>query len=149
MVPCLVFSSVCSLEKHMKNSSDFINSKNAPIYLLCVSIIPVILVLYSERFGTYSQYGSGGAYSESELCGIVFPLCMMIFPIFIKGIRENFWSKRNLIITIIVLIINILLLSIYYANKEYYWSAWFSEPWTRSNCPPIRWDFWNIIGKSA
>lgn len=64
--------------------------------------------------------------------------------------RKECWNINTLIISFGILIISIALISVMYANKEYYSILWIEEGhWTRDNCPPIRWDFWNIIGKTA
>lgn len=114
-----------------------------------IAFITVIVNVISDRFGTYSQY-SGGRFSQMELLGIFIPLMILIFPIFTKKYREECWNINTVIISLSILIISIILISIMYANKNYYWSLWVeSGHWERSDCPPIRWDFWNIIGKRA
>lgn len=113
--------------------------------LSLVGLLCVILDVISEKFGTYPHYSSG-RYSQMEILGIIFPLAVLIVPIFAKKLRENMWTKKNIIISIFTLIISVLFISIIYANKEYYWSMWVeSGHWERNNCPPIIWDFWNII----
>lgn len=110
-----------------------------------VGLLCVILDVINEKFGTYPHYSSG-RYSHMEILGIIFPLVVLIIPIFAKKFRENMWTKKNIIISIFTLIISVLFISITYANKEYYWSIWVkSGHWERNNCPPIIWDFWNII----
>jgi len=114
-----------------------------------IGFICPVLDAIQERLGTYPHY-SGGRYSKSELLGITIPLILLILPIFIKGLRKEFWKPRNLVIGIFVLAVSILLISITYANKEYYRIMWIeNNQWERSESPRIIWDFWNIIGKSA
>lgn len=117
------------------------------MYIVALGIV-VFNVIF-EKFGTYPNYSSG-RYSRMEMLGICIPLMILIIPIFAKQYREKFWSKKNIIISFFVLVVSVVLITITYANKEYYWVLWFeSGHWDRNNCPPIRWDFWNIIGKST
>lgn len=114
-----------------------------------IAFITLIVNVISERMGTYPHY-SGGRFSQMELIGIFIPIMILITPIFAKKYRKECWNINTLIISFSVLIISIILISVMYTNKEYYWTLWFeSGHWTRDNCPPIRWDFWNIIGKTA
>lgn len=115
--------------------------------LMAIAIV-IVDTIY-ENFGTYPHY-SGGSYSMMELSAIALPLLILIVPIFNRKYREMCWNKKTLIITIGILVVSTLLITIMYANKNYYYTLWFKEGgWTRDNCPPIRWDFWNIIGKTA
>lgn len=119
------------------------------VQMCFIGLICVIFDVISEKFGTYPQYSSG-RYSHMEMLGIIFPLAILIIPFFVKKFRKNLWCKKNIIVSIFVLLISIILIIITYANKDYYWSLWFENGhWERDNCPPIRWDFWNIIGKRA
>ncbi len=114
-----------------------------------IAFITVIVNVISERFGTYPHY-SGGRFSRMEMVGIFIPLMILIVPFFAKKYRKECWNINTLIISFGILIISIALISVMYANKEYYSILWIEEGhWTRDNCPPIRWDFWNIIGKTA
>ncbi len=114
-----------------------------------IAIIAVIVDAISGKFGTYTYY-SGGRFSQMELIGIFIPLIILIIPIFVKKYREECWNTKTILISLCVLIISTILISIMYANKNYYRILWIEQGhWTRDNCPPIRWDFWNIIGKSA
>lgn len=115
----------------------------------CIAVITVVGKLIFQRVGTYANY-YGGRYSKMELFAIALPLLILIVPIFNRKYREVCWNKKTLIITIGILVVSALLITIMYANKNYYYTLWFKESgWTRDNCPPIRWDFWNIIGKTA
>lgn len=126
------------------------NSKNFPIMICAFSFALVLLDVCFEKFGTFPNYSSGGRYSNIEILGIILPLAILIIPIFAKKYRENYWTNINLVLLFVVLIINIFFIAVTYANKEYYWALWVENAtWERDNCPPIRWDFWNIIGKSA
>ncbi len=110
-----------------------------------IGLLCVILNVISEKFGTYPHYSSG-RYSHMEILGIIFPLAVLIIPLFYKKSRESLWTKKNIIISVLTLILSVLLITITYANKDYYWSLWVeSGHWERNNCPPIIWDFWNII----
>lgn len=110
-----------------------------------IGLLCVILNVISEKFGTYPHYSSG-RYSHMEILGIIFPLAVLIIPLFYKKSRESLWTKKNIIISVLTLILSVLLITITYANKDYYWSFWVeSGHWERNNCPPIIWDFWNII----
>lgn len=113
------------------------------------SLSLVLVYVFFERFGTYPHY-SGGRFDNMELFGVFLPLLVFVYPIFQEKYRENYWIKINVSVTIIILIINIFLLLVLYTNKEYYWKLWVeSATWERNECPPIRWDFWNIIGEYA
>lgn len=126
------------------------NSKNFPIMICAFSFALVLFDVCFEKFGTFPNYSNGGRYSNIEILGIILPLAILIIPIFAKKYRENYWTNINLVLLFVVLIINIFFIAVTYANKEYYWALWVeSATWERDNCPPIRWDFWNIIGKSA
>lgn len=114
-----------------------------------IAVITLVGKLIFQRVGTYADY-YGGRYSKMELFAIALPLLILIIPIFNRKYREMCWNKKTLIITIGILLASVLLITIMYANKNYYYTLWFKESgWTRDNCPPIRWDFWNIIGKTA
>lgn len=114
-----------------------------------IAIITVIVNVISKKFGTYTYY-SGGRYGSMEMLGILIPLMVLIVPVFVKKYREECWNVKAVLISLCVLIISVILISIMYANKNYYRILWIEEgPWTRSDSPQIRWDFWNIIGKSA
>ncbi len=126
------------------------NSKYLPVQICAISLLLVLFSTFLEKFGTFPFYNSGSRYSNIEILGILLPLAVLIIPVFFKKYRKNYWIKTNLILLFIVIIINTILIVITYANKDYYWLLWYeSGHWTRDNCPPIRWDFWNIIGKSA
>lgn len=115
----------------------------------CIAVITVVGKLIFQRVGTYANY-YGGTYSMMELSAIALPLLILIVPIFNRQYRETCWNKKTLIITIGILVVSTLLITITYANKDYYQILWIEQGhWTRDNCPPIRWDFWNIIGKTA
>ena len=115
----------------------------------CIAVITVVGKLIFQRVGTYANY-YGGTYSMMELSAIALPLLILIVPIFNRKYREMCWNKKTLIITIGILVVSTLLITITYANKDYYQILWIEQGhWTRDNCPPIRWDFWNIIGKTA
>lgn len=130
------------------------NSKELPFkisaFQICVIALGcVILDVITERFGTYPHYSSGG-FSHMEMVGVLFPSIALIVPIFEKKYRKNFWSKTNLIMLFTVLTVCLVLITITYANKDYYRFLWIeSNHWERDNCPPIRWDVWNIINKRA
>lgn len=125
------------------------NSKCVPTLICVFSLCLVLSYVFFERFGTYPNYG-GGRFDNTELFGIILPLLVLAYPIFQEKYRENYWTKTNIFLIIVILIINIYLLAVLYLNREYYWKLWVeSATWERNNCPPIRWDFWNIIGKSA
>lgn len=114
-----------------------------------IAVACVLVNIISEKFGTYPSY-SGGRFSQIEMAGVVIPLLILIIPIFAKNSRKKLWSTKNIVMTVIILIVNILLIMVMYTNKDYYQILWVEEGhWTRDNCPPIRWDIWNIIGKSA
>jgi len=129
----------------MKESNDFSFKFSVP-QMCIIAFLCVIVHVISDRFGTYSHYVSGGARTHMEGLGIFIPLMVLIIPIFVKKFRGNIWNKKNLIMLFSVLVISIVLLTITYANKEYYWELWYeSGHWDRDNCPPIRWDIWNIL----
>lgn len=114
-----------------------------------IALFCVVINVVSERFGTYPTYSSG-RFSHMEMIGIIIPLITLIIPVFEKKYRQNFWSLKNIITAIVVLLVSILLIMVMYVNKDYYRIQWIEVGhWTRDECPPIRWDFWNIIGKSA
>lgn len=132
----------------MKNPNEYPFKVSAE-YMNFIAMITVMVNVISEKFGTYPSYSSGGRYSRMEIMGIFVPLMILILPIFIKKWREKLWTANTIIISFITLIISTILIMIMYANKEYYWQLWFeSGHWDRNNCPPIRWDFWNIIGET-
>ena len=115
----------------------------------CIAVITVVGKLIFQRVGTYANY-YGGRYSMMELSDIALNLLILIVQIFNRKYREMCWNKKTLMLTIGILLASVLLITIMYANKNYYYTLWFKEGgWTRENCPPIRWDFWNIIGKTA
>ena len=114
-----------------------------------IAFITVVVNVISERLGTYPSY-SGGRFSQMEMIGIFIPIMILITPLFVKKYRKECWNINALIITSGVMIISLLLITVMYANKNFYRILWIEEGhWTRDNCPPIRWDFWNIIGKST
>lgn len=129
----------------MKNENSSI--KTSPIGLHLLTIFFVASSMIMERFGTYPNYSNHyGKFAYSELFGIVIPIAIFILPAFVKACREKYWSKGNLIITSIMLILSIFCVLVMYSNKIYYLGLWQeSGHWTRDNCPPIRWDFWNIV----
>lgn len=131
----------------MKNTNESPFKVSTELLNLTALVLVVVNVI-SERVGTYPSYGSG-RFSKSELLGIVIPLMILVIPIFAKNYRENLWGRKSIIISIVILIISIVLIVVMYANKDFYRVLWIESHWTRDNCPPIRWDFWNIIGKSA
>lgn len=125
------------------------NSKYVPVLMCMFSLCLVLSYAFFERFGTYPNY-SGGRFDNMELFGIFLPLLVIVYPIFQEKYRENYWTKMNVFMIVVVLIINVFLLAVLYINREYYYKLWIeSATWERNNCPPIRWDIWNIIGKSA
>ena len=62
-----------------------------------IGLLCVILNVISEKFGTYPHYSSG-RYSHMEILGIIFPLAVLIIPLFYKKSRESLWTKKNIII---------------------------------------------------
>lgn len=125
------------------------NSKCFPIQMCGASLLLVLFDVLFERMGTFPNYSSGARYSNIEILGILLPLIILIVPIFAEKYRKNYWIKINIIILVVVLFINTILIVVTYANKEYYWQLWFeSGHWDRQNCPPVRWDVWNIIQAS-
>lgn len=132
----------------MKNSNKY-PYKIPAGFMNLIAIVCVVVSVISERFGTYPSYSSG-RFSRMELVGIIIPLMILVVPIFVKSYRESIWNAKNIVLTLIILIISVLLITVMYCNKDFYRILWIEEGhWTRDNCPPIRWDFWNIIGKSA
>lgn len=126
------------------------NSNKTPYYIsvfgMClIGFAGVIVDIIKERFGTYPSYSSGASYSNMEVLGVLIPLVTLIIPIFAKKYRESLWSKKNISICLVTLIISAVLITITYANKDYYQSLWTEGHWERSDAPPIRWDVWNII----
>lgn len=115
--------------------------------LQLLAIITLILDLAFERFGTYPSYSSGQTrYSNSEFLGVAIPILIFVLPIFIKNLRANFWSKKNLVVSSLILILSLYFILVMYANKEYYKVEWIENGhWEWSNSPPIHWDFWNIL----
>ena len=115
----------------------------------CIAIITVVGKLIFQRVGTYANY-YGGTYSMMELSAIALPLLILIVPIFNRKYREMCWNKKTLIITIGILVVSTLLITIMYANKNYYYTLWFNAGgWSRENCPPIRRELWIIIGNTS
>lgn len=97
--------------------------------------------------GTFPNYRSG-RHSHNELLGIFMPLMVLIYPIFQKKYKKEFWNWKSLVLLFSTLIISTVLIVIMYANKEYYRIDWTeSGHWDWDHCPPIIWDVWNIIGK--
>lgn len=128
----------------LKRSKFKINTPNGPLILCGLGFIGVVLELFTQNFGTFPHYGSG-PFANPELTGVIFPVFALIIPLFFKKFRKNFWTKRNIAVITITLAVNIILIIVLYANKYYYWSYWVFEHWNRNNCPPIRWDIWNIL----
>lgn len=132
----------------MKNNKQ-IKFKLSFAQMCFVGFICPILDAIHERLGTYPHY-SGGRFGSNELLGITIPLLLLIIPIFVKGLREEFWKPKHIVLALVTLAVSAVLIAITYANKDYYRMLWIeSATWDRNNCPPIRWDIWNIIGKSA
>lgn len=129
----------------MKKENDVKKFSAESLQLLAIFFVAIGVIL--ERFGTYPSYSSGYTrYSNSECLGIAIPILIFILPIFIKSIRANFWSRKNLIVSLIILVLNLYFLLVLYANKEYYRIAWIENGhWAWSNSPPIHWDFWNLL----
>ncbi|MDE5984815.1 MAG: hypothetical protein K2H13_06155 [Eubacterium sp.] len=125
------------------------NSKYFPMQMCGASLLLVLFDVFFERMGTFPNYSSGGRYSNIEILGIFLPLIILIIPIFAEKYRKTYWTKLNIVMLVITLIITTILIVVTYANKEYYWKLWVeSGHWDRDNCPPIRWDVWNIIQPS-
>lgn len=129
----------------MKKENSFL--KTSPIGLQLLAIFFVASTMFVERFGTYPNCSTHyGGLAYSELFGVVIPIVIFILPVFVKECRKKYWSKTSLIVTSIILILSIFFVLVMYSNKMYYLGLWQkSGHWTRDNCPPVRWDFWNIV----
>lgn len=125
------------------------NSKYFPLQMCAVSLVLVLYNVLFERLGTFPHYSSGGGYGSLEKLGVLLPLMILIIPVFVEKYRKIYWTKLNIVMLVITLITTTVLILVTYANKEYYWQLWVeSGHWDRDNCPPIRWDVWNIIQPS-
>lgn len=132
----------------MKNDSKEIikNNKSFPILIGLFASLAVLIVAIGSRMGTYPYNSSWNIKSEgTEWISVIIPIVFIIIPIFFKSYRKNYWSKANIIATIVIVLINLLLLIITAANKHYYLPMWENASWAYGNSPPIRWDIWNII----
>lgn len=122
------------------------DSKKSAVQICGFSLLISLVYVVLNRFGTFPYFDFEGRRGNLALYALVLPLLVLIFPIFKETFRKSYWDSRILIFIFFTLIINILLLLIMYANKEYYWSDWVgSGNWARRDSPPIIWDFWNII----
>lgn len=119
-----------------------------PALACIVALFNVFKTIISQKFGTYPNYIFNPV--SGELIGVVIILTVLIIPLFLKAVRDDFWNKENLLLLLSTLLICVIVISVFYINREYYYTLWFNEgAWTRDNCPPIRWDIWNIVGKTA
>ena len=128
----------------MKRLQHEYNPGSIPFILCFLGLFGVFVGIISERMGTFPSY-SDGPFSAPELTGILYPALNLIVPIFAKKLRIYFWTRRNIVASLVVLVVSTILVTVFYANKDYYWQYWFLEPWNKDNCPPVRWDVWNII----
>lgn len=131
----------------MENNNEHLFKFSVPLANV-LALITVIVNVIFERVGTYPNYSSG-RYGQTEMIGILIPLMILVIPVFVKKYRQECWNKNILIMTVAVLIISLFLIIVMYLNKNYYHTLWLEAEWTRDNCPPIRWDFWNIADKTA
>lgn len=113
-----------------------------PIQISLLGMFGVIYGAISERMGTYPNY-QHGRFSHPELMGVIFPLAVLIIPIFVKALREEFWSKKSILLAVCVLVVGTIVVLIMSANRDIYWRDWYTEKWSYSESPKIIWDIWN------
>lgn len=99
--------------------------------------------IYKSNFG---RYVGGVSHPTAQLIPLIAPVLFLTFiPMSDRKIRKAFWNKSGIISIISVLLIILILFLIMKGNEVYYRDLWYKEQYTWDNCPPIRWDFWNIL----
>lgn len=86
--------------------------KDLPIILLFFSIFTSVLGTAVTDFGKNYRHTAAG---ESGVILIVF--FYLILPIFSKGLRKTFWTKKGILIMLISIIINLPFAIISIKNK--------------------------------
>lgn len=100
----MIFTEVINLKQY--------KDKNLPIILLFFSVFTSVLGTAVTDFGKNYRHTAAG---ESGVILIVFSF--LILPIFSKGLRKTFWTKKGILIMLISIIINLPFAIISIKNK--------------------------------
>lgn len=101
----MIFTEVINLKQY--------KDKDLPIILLFFSIFTSVLGTAVTDFGKNYRHTAAG---ESGLILIVF--FSLILPIFSKGLRKIFWTKKGILIMLVAIVINLpfAIISLYNRN---------------------------------
>lgn len=86
--------------------------KDLPIILLFFSVFSSVLGTAVTDFGKNYRHTAAG---ESGVILIIF--FSLILPIFSKGLRKTFWTKKGLLIMLVAIVINLPFAIISIKNK--------------------------------
>ena len=89
--------------KRLPHKDDIYNIK--PETITTAATIITLANVFSSNFGRKEYYGP----YDSIDGGIIMIVFVMIYPLFVKGFRKNFWSKKGLRTFIIALIVNVVI----------------------------------------
>lgn len=101
----MIFTEVINLKQY--------KDKDLPIILLFFSIFTSVLGTAVTDFGKNYRHTAAG---ESGVILIVF--FYLILPIFSKGLRKTFWTKKGILIMLVAIVINLpfAIISLYNRN---------------------------------
>ena len=121
------------------------NNKYLPLKISILSFLLALIDVLMSNFGRIVGSDSINSRVHKEFW-VLLPIVFLTFiPIVFKQYRKTCWTKCGIIFLVSVTIINLILYLIMEGNEVYYRDLWRKEHYTWSECPPIRWDFWNIL----
>lgn len=96
-------------------------SKYRPLQFCIVSVIVALIVMIENDFGK-SPVSISGRHAHDEVMSVLIPLFVMVAPVFIKKLRDTWWTKTNIILTCLFFIVNLTLVILMKINLYNYYT---------------------------
>ena len=123
----------------------FKDDKWLPLKISAMSFVLTISCVLISNFGRIVGGSSGIRHSSDNWLGVGLCAILLLSPIVLPEYRKISWTKLGIPTLVFTIIVCSILALIMEGNEVYYRDLLRKEHYTWSECPPIRWDFWNIL----
>lgn len=126
-----------------KNNTEM---KHGPCITALFSIATVVILAFYTNFGTFMNYGA----RRNSIGALVVAITVFLLVMLLKKDNWQMYGNIKMAVVAAAFIVCLLLTIVIISNAFFYKEYWYNigiKNMQRSDCPPIRWDIWNIIGQ--